>query len=222
MIMKKLIFGAVLSCSLIFALFCGCAEEDDLFSYVSENRTRYYIASSEESGISLKAFYTLREYPYAADGVKRDMTGVFEVEIRAEKYYQSVEVGFSLGGENFGGEANYNAVKEAYEYSVSAEGAEEDNISFSISADGNEYSLEAENKNAGYLSDRDVLLSVKGEKAEYINSLTDGGKFCGEIYIRFIFDGKGYYYVGIISAERGTLSLLADASTGKIVAEKEG
>lgn len=221
MIMKIRVVCIILSLAAAAALMSGCSEEVNLFSYVSENRTGYYLSSSEAGGISLKAFYTLREYPYAADGVAREKSGVFEVEIKSETYYKSVEVSFSLGGEELGGAANYDGAKQVYEYSVSAPSAPEENISFTVTADKNTYSLTAENKNSGYLSGEEILSRVKAEKKDYIASLTGKNKFNGEIYLRFIFDKKGYYYVGIISKEKGTLSLLADAATGKIIAEKE-
>lgn len=221
MIMKIRVFGIILSSVVSLALLSGCKEELKLSDYVSENRTGYYLTSSEPDGISLKAFYTLREYPYAADGVARETSGVFEVKIKSETYFKSVEVSFSLGGEECGGAASYDGAEKVYEYSVSALSEPEDSISFTVTADGGTYSLSAENKNSGYLSGGEILSAVKAEKSEYIDSLIANDKFNGEIYLRFIFDEKGYYYVGLISKERGTLSLLVDASTGKIIAERE-
>lgn len=221
MIMKMRFFGIILSSAAALTLFCGCKNEVNLSSYISENRTGYYLSSSDSADISLKAYYTLREYPYVADGVARDMSGVFEVEIKSETYYKSVDISFLLDGKECGGAMGYDCAKKIYEYSISASSAPEENISFTVTADGAEYSLAAENKNSGYLSGEEILSRVKEEKKEYIDSLTDKNKFGGEIYLRFIFDKKGYYYVGIISEEKGTLSLLVDAATGEIIAERE-
>lgn len=221
MIMKIRFFGIILSSAAAVAAFCGCKDGIDLSSYVSENRTGYYLSSSDSADISLKAYYTLREYPYVADGIPRGMSGVFEVEIKSDTYYKSVDVNFLSDGKECGGAMSYDGAKKIYEYSVSLSSEPEENISFTVTADGAEYSLTAENKNSGYLSGKEILSRVKEEKTEYIDLLTDKNKFGGEIYLRFIFDKKGYYYVGIISEEKGTLSLLVDAATGEIIAERE-
>lgn len=221
MIMKIRFFGIILSSAAVAVSFCGCKDEVDLSSYVSENRTGYYISSSENGDISLKAFYTLREYPYAADGFAREKSGVFEVKLESENYYKSVDVSFSLNGKECGGAMEYDGAKKIYEYSASASLSPEESIVFTVTADGETYSLNAENKNLGYLSGEEILSAVKSEKKGYIDSLTEKNKFNGEIYLRFIFDKKGYYYVGIISKDGRTLSLLSDAATGEIIAERE-
>lgn len=218
--MKRLIFCIILSGISFSALFCGCSKEINLSDYVSENRTCYYKVSSDDGEISLKAYYTLREYPYVADGIKRETSGVFEAEITLGEYAKSAEISFSSGGKEFGGEASYDGVKCVYEYSESVENFEGGDIDFTVTAGGNTYFLSAKNKNSGYLGGDEILEKLKAEKADYINSLVDGGEFLGEIYLRFIFDGKGYYYVGVIDRNENTLSLLFDASTGSIVAER--
>lgn len=219
MIMKKRVFGIILLGGLSSALLCGCKGEVDLSSYVSENRLYYYCAQTENAALSLKAYYTLREYPYSADGIPRDTEGVIEVTLTSAEYMRSVAISFNTCASEYGGDMSYDGAKGVYTYSVSAEadGAE---IAFNITADGEEYTLTAENKNSGYLSGEEILAAVKKSKSEYIDSITSDGRLLGEVYLRFIYDEKGYYYVGITDRDGNTLSLLLDAATGEIIAER--
>jgi len=222
MIMKKKIFGVILFLGICSAALCGCAKELSLSSYVSENRLYYYCAQTDDEYLSLKAYYTLREYPYAADGYAREKVGVIEVSATLKEYCKSVSLSFEFNGNAYGGEMSYDGVKKTYTYSVSADMLSGDDITFNVAADDKNYSLTAANKNVGYMSADEILSAVKSEKAEYISSITEKNKLRGEIYLRFIYDGgNGYYYVGITDRDNNTLSLLLNASSGEIIAERK-
>lgn len=222
MIMKKKIFGVILFTVMCSAALCGCEKELSLSSYVSENRLYYYCAQVDGGDLSLKAYYTLREYPYAADGYARDTSGIIEVSVTLLEYCKSVSVSFEADGNEYGGDMSYDSVKKVYTYSVSADNLSGGDITFCVTADENEYSLSAANKNSGYMSAEEILSAVKSEKEEYLSSITENNKLCGEIYLRFIWDdGKAYYYVGITDRNKNTLSLLLNASSGEIIAERK-
>lgn len=222
MIMKKKFFGVILFMGMCSAALCGCEKELKLSDYLSENRLYYYCAQTDGGELSLKAYYTLREYPYAADGYARDTSGIIEVSVTLSEYSKSVSVSFEADENTYGGDMSYDSVKNVYTYSVSADNLSGENITFCVTAGDNEYSLSAANKNSGYMSAEEILSAVQSEKADYISSMTENNKLCGEIYLRFIWDDdKAYYYVGITDRDKNTLSLLLNAASGEIIAERK-
>ena len=67
-----------------------------------------------------------------------------------------------------------------------------------------------------------LLAAVQESEKDRIASMMRGSEFCGEIYVRLLYENEPcYYYVGLIDRDGGCYSLLADAVTGEIVATRE-
>ena len=52
-------------------------------------------------------------------------------------------------------------------------------------------------------------------------SLTEGSRFAGEIYVRLLYDEGCFYYVGICDREGNTHAYLLDGTNGRVLAEKD-
>lgn len=200
--------------------FAACTKELDLTEYVSENRLSYFTA--EEEGIALKAYYSLKEYPYAADGKAQNATPILEVFLFEENESGNTFVSFTLNGKEYGGEMNYDSVKKCFTYSESVALSGEKEIVFEVTQGEETIAFTAEDrKTEDVLSYEEILEIVQKQKSGLISSLTEKSRFNGEIYVRFIYDDGAYYYVGITDVNKKTTALLIDAKNGEILAEKE-
>lgn len=200
--------------------FASCEKKLSLEKYVSENRTGYYYAETDD--FSLKAYFTIREYPYAADGIAKDVSPVAEVFLFTENTGEKINISFSLNGKTYGGEMNYDSVKKCFSFSDGVSGECPTGITFNVTYGETDVSLSVGNKKSeSALPLSDLLEKVKEQKSDLIDSLTNKRTFNGEIYVRFIYDEGEYYYVGITDTNKKTTALLLDAKSGKIIAEKE-
>ena len=243
--LKTAFCALFLIAALLFPV-AGCAKKQpDLFSYVSELRDNVLIAelpcadgnggnngnSGSENGESkalLTVYSYLREQPYLDDGA----TGTTE---RIAAFYFSEKDGSSTflisftaqGGENAesGGEMSYDDAKKQYYYTCSLDLSETAELPVTVknAKTGKEYAFTAKTvKTPNTLSPRAALSAFENAESETLAPMKSDGDFAGEIRIRLIeSEGKTYYYVGVISADKVTVSYLLDGETAKILAKRE-
>ena len=122
----------------------------------------------------------------------------------------------------FSGEMNYEAVKNAYVLSFTAPPPSSDNVEVELTRGDNVKKFSALSvRDGSEISWQEALNCVRDFDGELFSSLTDGGNFKGEIYVRLLFDEGCYYYVGVCDRQKNISAYLVDGGTGKIITTKK-
>ena len=192
----------------------------DYFDYVSELRSN--VLTAEAKNYALRVYALEKETPYAADGVRREMTRRAEVYFIAPSGDKTATVSFSVDSNDYGGEMSYDNVKEEYFFSVSADVSALRSLDVRIRYGNEEISLTARTiKTETTLSPREILEKLKENEPTVFETLTNENGFVGEINLRLISDDSPYYYVGLIEKSGKTRAYLLTSDTGRVLAKRE-
>ena len=204
----------------VFSLsLSACKKSVDYFEYVSELRNNIFLA--ETDGFSLRAYAMEKEYPYLADGVKRETSTRTEVYLLAPSGDKNYQISFTIDGKEYGGEMSFDNVKAEYYYSCSLDVANQKEICFIISYGEDSITLNARSVlSENTLTAQNALQFLLTAERELFEGLTDKYGFAGEIYLRLIFEEKPYYYIGVIDKNGNTTAFLLNGETGKILAKR--
>lgn len=217
--MKKIMYAAILF--LLAAVLFGCTTENGMTGLVSEYKSEIYTAQSD--GATLQASFSEREYPYAADGVVSDKSEYFEIRATLPDNTLTYTVSFAVGGKEYGGEMNYDSVKQQFTFSQSIKKPQEEEIAFTVAAEGENapvYALTAKRLAGERIGLTELLEKVCDSQKEIFTQFS-GTKFEGEIYVRLmVHQDKPYYYIGFIDKSGNCLSFLADAASGEVLASR--
>ena len=201
---------------LISPLFAACNAQVDYFDYVSEYRSGVYIFS--EDGEELKIYCSEREAPYSSDGIKGEMNSTVEVFYRPAGSPESVEI--SVGG--LEGEMSYQSVTQNFYMCFTADDFNAATLDVNLNIDGKDKTITAHNvREEGVIDGRQALKCVTEYDGGRFESLTEGSRFAGEIYVRLLYDEGCFYYVGICDREGNTHAYLLDGTNGRVLAEKD-
>ena len=141
-----------------------------------------------------------------------------EIYVKLPKSYD--EVNISVCGVE--GEMNYRAVENCYYLSTSGGNISGESIDVALT-----YGDESTTYSAvsvlydGVISCEDAVKCVIERDKDLFESLTEDGIFCGEIYVRLLYDEGCYYYVGVCDRDKKISAYLVDGERGKIIATKE-
>lgn len=187
--MKKITVIIACICAAL-CLLSGCAKKVDYLTYVSEKRTDIYLYSND--GLEIKIYRSEKETPYSADGVKGEMSALTEIFVTLPENYDEVNV--KAG--NIEGEMNYRAVENCYYLSSSGGEIPNSNVEVNLSYGGNNQTFTAISVlYDGVISCDEAVKCVVEHNADLFASLTQNNVFCGEIYVRLLYDDGCYYYV---------------------------
>ena len=196
------------------------ATELDFFDYVSELRSNILIA--EQNPYLLKVYAVEEEYPYSADGIKRETTSRAEIFFTAPSGDKSCNISFSLNGKTHEGEASYDNVKAEYFLSYPLDFSNVESMDFTIRYGEESLTLPAKTiKTDKTLSPRQALNKLRENAPSVFETLTDTNSFVGEIYLRLICEETPYYYVGLIEKSGKIQAYLLNSENGKILAKRE-
>ncbi len=194
----------------------GCAKNIKYTDYVSEKRTDIYLYAGDDTEI--KIYCSEREQPYAADGIKGDMSDFIEIFVSLPKNPETLEV----DADGFGGEMNYRAVENDFYLSFTAQAFKTQCVEVKLAADGKESNYTAQSvKPETLITCEQALNCVIEHDKSLFSSLTDGNLFAGEIFVRLLYDNGCYYYVGICDRDKNMSAYLVDGERGKIIASKK-
>lgn len=192
----------------------------DYFDYVSELRSNILVAESNE--YLLKVYAIEKEYPYSADGIKRETSTRAEIFFSAPTGDKSCRISFSLDGKTYDSEASYDNVKAEYFLSEPADFSSVKSLEFTIRYGDENLLLTAKSvKTDKTLSPRQVLTKLKENAPSVFENLTYDKKFVGEIYLRLICEDAPYYYIGLIEKSGKVQAYLLHSESGKILAKRE-
>lgn len=230
--LNKRKFLSVISLKRLLSLLClpvlflaiiglsSCKKQTDYFSYVSECRSDIF--TCEGDGFSLKMYAVSREQPYLSDGVKRECTQKAEAFLTTDRTQETFSIGFIVGEKEYGGEMSFDNARTEYYFSCTVDISSLRSIPVKICYGGTVYETNAINvRTETAFSPEKILQTVLQSEHTLIENMTDRNGFCGEFYIRLIYEDGLYYYVGIIGTDQKTHALLLNAETGKILARRE-
>ena len=218
---KKFFFTALLCllCPLLLYLCTACKQSVDYMDYVSELRSNIFLASTEN--FSLRIYAVTKEYPYASDGVPQETSTRLEAYLVAPQGIEACTISIHFEKETYHGEMSFDNVKTEYYFSYSADVATAKELPCEISYGQEKVTLVARSvKTDDILSAKTLLGHLQNAETELFQSLTDKYGFAGELYIRFIYEGAPYYYVGVIDRNGCIHAFLLDAKTGKVLAKR--
>lgn len=218
---KRLFVSLLALCTLLCALlaFCGCKEAPILTDYVSEHRNNLFLYEGDD--FFIKAQNVEREHPYVADGYKGEMTHRAELFITAPVGTQSCSLFLIADGIEHRGEASYDNVKKHFYYSCAADLSNTETLPLRIGFDGAEQEITLTSvKTKDLLSANELLARLFEAEAEQLKPLVHGREFCGELYIRLLYENAPYFYVGVVDRSGNTTAFLMDGKTGKILAKR--
>ena len=185
---------------LVACCFCctACKKSKlDLFDSVSELRDNVLIAQNGD--VYLQIYSVVRETPYLADGVRRELSRFSEFHITAPATYNRVDISFETDGKRYGGDTSYDNVKSEYFYSCGVDLANERALSVTLVCGGNEMTLTANSVlTETTVTPKRALNALYRAEKDRFDSLTDKYGFAGEIRIRLIYEEIPYFYMGII------------------------
>ncbi|MGN0818117.1 MAG: hypothetical protein ACI4L9_04025 [Candidatus Coproplasma sp.] len=210
------ILSVILLFSLASAIYLSsCKGGINYADYISENRTDVFLYADDE--ISFKIYCSVRETPYLSDGIKGKTEEITEAHLTVGG--SPSEVRLEVGG--YGGEMSYLSVSKSFYLSFSAKAFEGDSVDVNLTLDGKERSFSATSvKYDGLISPDTALKCVTEYDAELFEKLTEGQNFCGEIYLRLLFDDGCFYYVGVCDREGEINSYLVNGENGRIIATR--
>ncbi|MCH5142963.1 MAG: hypothetical protein J1G07_04560 [Clostridiales bacterium] len=213
--MKKIL---LFTAGLLIAAFAlsGCSKSIKYSDYISEKRTDIYLYAGDDTQI--KIYCSLREQPYAADGIKGDMSDFIEIFVSLPKNPETLEV----DAEGLGGEMNYRAVENDFYLSFTAQPFKTESVAVKLDCDGktSEYTVQSV-KSGALITCEQALNCVIDHDKSLFTSLTDGNLFEGEIYVRLLYDNGCYYYVGVCDRDKNINAYLVDGERGKIITSKK-
>lgn len=213
--MKKIAYLCCIT-GLSVCLLGGCKKEVDYLSYVSEKRTDILMYSND--GLEIKIYLSEKENPYSTDGIKGEMSKLTEIYVNLPKNSDSVYVSV----ETVEGEMSYRAVENCYYMSCSESGitGESAQVTLTYGGDSNVYTVTSVLYD-GVINCDEAVGCVIEHESDLFSSLTQNGIFCGEIYVRLLYDDGCYYYVGVCDRNKKINAYLVDGEKGKIIATKE-
>ena len=208
-----LLFAVVLACLCFFA---GCNKPVNYLTYISERRENIYLYSND--GIEIKIYISERENPYAPDGICGDMRDLTEIFVKLDKNYDEVVVSVCT----IEGEMNYRAVENCYYLSTSGGNIKGESVDVTLTCGGESKSYSAVSVLYSGVIDCDTAVRcVIDREGELFESLTENKIFCGEVYVRRLYDLGCYYYVGVIDRNKKINAYLVDGERGKIIVSKQ-
>ena len=219
--MKKIVYTAVIIaltvCTLAVCALTGCkSKKTDYTNYISEKRTNIYLYSND--GLEIKIYISEKETPYSADGIKGEVSSLTEIFVTLPKNYDEVEV--KAG--NVEGEMSYRSVENCYYLSSSGGNISGESVDVAIDCGGESNTYSAVSVlYGGILSCDDALKCVIEHDENLFKSMTENNIFCGEIFIRLLYDEGCYYYVGVCDRNKKINAYLVDGERGRIIATKE-
>ena len=227
--MKKTIRVVALTLAVlsVFSLFTACKAKEDAYErIVSEYRSEVYTGENDKYSIETVSGY--RENPFEIDGKsgsKVDYTLII-VTPKIDTAEKSLVITADCDGKKIEGNALRHPYKDSYSFEfMSKTTCDKPVITISDGNTSQTITLSPVRKE-GEISGIDAMKKV-------VKNLSDSlapsdGKFCGEIFIRYISnplssDGKYYWYVSFVpeADSSKTIAVLVDVVSGEIIASRK-
>ena len=178
-----------------------------------------FLAKNET--FSLRVYAVEKESPYSADGIAMETSPRTEIYLTAPSGDRECSISFLINGTTYEGDMSFDNVKSEYYFSRVLDISALQEIPFTIQYGDTTLQLNALSVlDKDTLSAEEILQRVQVSESELFTSLTEKHGFCGEIYLRLLYEDAPYYYVGIIDRNENVTAFLLNAKTGKILAKR--
>jgi hypothetical protein len=209
-----------LVCAFCLFLLSGCKHETNYFDYVSELRNNIFIADTED--LHIRIYSVVKEYPYATDGIAHEKTARTEVYLLAPDGAQNYTITLYIEDNEYGGELAYDNVKGEYFLSFTLDCAHLQEIACNLSYGETQIQFTASSVlQEDTLTPQNILLNVQQYSPDIFQDMSDKYGFCGEIYLRLLYEDAPYYYVGIFNRKGEITAFLVNATSGKVLAQRK-
>jgi hypothetical protein len=201
---------------LLFPLFfSGCTPTTDYSEYISDCRYDIYLYGDDD--VTVKVYLSDRESPFVADGICGEVEPFTEVYVQ----FNQTPTNVSLSCNAFSGEMSYQSAKDCFYLSVGQTPNWQGEVSMELTFDQKQKNcLLTSVVSEGILSCEQALECVKEHAEEKFSLFTKKGGFDGEIFVRLLYDEGCWYYVGLCDKSGTIYAYLADATLGKVIAER--
>lgn len=190
------------------------------FNYVSELRSNIFLGKTET--LSLRIYAVMKESPYAMDGIPRETFSRLEAHMVAPEGNKTATITLQVGENSYTGEMSYDMVKGEYYYACNADLSSCKELLCLIEYGDEQKEITATSVlNENTITPQAALKELQSKRKELFSSLTDKHGFAGEIYLRLLFEGSPYYYIGVIDRNGNCNAFLMNAETGKILAHRQ-
>lgn len=214
-----LLFSILLSLFLLIT-FPGCRNTINYFDYVSELRSNIFLVKTDD--FSLRVYAVVKESPYSTDGIPHETFSRTEVYLIAPEGNKETYVTLQIEEKVHNGEMSYDVIKGEYYFACSADVSSCKSIRCKIQYGDEEIELTVPSVlTENTITPQNALEKLRREREDVFSSLTDKYGFAGEIYLRLLFEGSPYYYIGIIDRNGNCNAFLMNAETGKILAHRQ-
>ena len=208
-----------LFCAILLILACGCKHEINYIDYVSELRNNIFLANTEN--LHIRIYSVVKEYPYATDGIAHEKSARTEVYLAAPDGTQNYTISLYVDDKEYGGELSYDNVKGEYFLSFTLDCAHLREIVCNLSCGETQIQCTATSVlQEETLTPQDILMNVKRHSPDLFQEMSDKYGFCGEIHLRLLYEDAPYYYVGVINRKGEITAFLVNATTGKVLAQR--
>ncbi len=169
----------------------------------------------------MRVYAVKKEVPYLTDGIPQESAQRFEAYLVAPEGREQTNLSFRIRDQKYGGEMSYDNVRREYFYSCSLDVSTLSSIDCVITYGEEEFLMTAQSVlTEKTLTPKDALTKLIALQPDLFTSMTDKYGFSGEIYLRLIYEGTPYYYVGVIDREGKITAFLLNAETGKLLAQR--
>ena len=201
-------------------LFSGCARTVDYAEYLSERRSNVLLYSGENYHVCI--YDVEREYPFSADGYVASPTHRTELFISAPDGTTHCSVEFTAKNQTHRGEASFDSVKRQYYFSCNEDVSSLTELTLKITFGEETYEITALSvRTEKTISPNEALHFVVEADQNLFEEMTENHIFLGEIYVRLLYEGAPYYYVGIVNRSGNITAFLLDGETGAILARRD-
>ena len=170
----------------------------------------------------MRVYAVMKESPYSPDGIPRETFSRLEAYLSTPEGNKTTNITFQIGEQAYCGEMSYDMVRGEYYYACPIDASMQSSLRCFIKYGDEEKELTANSVlTESTIKPQDALKKLQTEKTELFSSLTDKYGFAGEIYLRLIFEGSPYYYIGVMDRNGNCNAFLMNAETGKILAERQ-
>ena len=214
---------------MLFSLFTACKAKADAYeSIVSEYRSEVYAGENDKYSIEMVSGY--RENPFEIDGKSGSKAYYTLITVTPKKdtAEKSLVITSDCDGKKTEGNALRHPYKDSYSFEfMSKTTCDKPVITISDGNTSQTITLSPVRKE-GEISGIDAMKKVVKNLSDSLAPYTSDGKFCGEIFIRYISnplssDGKYYWYVSFVpeADSSKTIAVLVDVVSGEIIASRK-
>ena len=213
-----------LACCLVTILLCGfvgCKNlNTTLEDTISEIHNQTFFA--QDGNFFVQVTSGQIEKDYALDGQKNELADFVSIKVVAKQSYNVVYADFSLQNAKYSQPLEMSPIDDMTWSATIKDQVAEESLSLSVLADDNKFDYQLTKVQTGDTRPIDLL---KQTFEKELMDCFDGKSFLCETTIRMVKspdqdDDRYFWYVVVYKQDKNFFCLMADVTTGQVVAKK--